>query len=274
MEGKELIRAAMRFEKTGRTPWVPFVGCHAGALLGITADRYLRSEEFMVQGIREAVRRYNPDGIPITFDLQLEAEALGCRLAWSEQNPPAVTTHPLMGGTDIESLSIPNPSDGRIPTVLSVARTIREDFPDLALYGLVCGPFTLAVHLAGTNLFTQMYQEPDVVHRLLDFCHQTAVAMSSYYIHAGCDIIATVDPMTSQIGPDQFKEFVSPYVIPLFDSVRRQNRYSSFFVCGQAQQNIEAMADCAPDNISIDENIPLAYVRDVPERKKHPDHLY
>jgi hypothetical protein len=71
-----------------------------------------------------------------------------------------------------------------------------------------------------------------------------------------------VDPMTSQIDPDSFETFVSPYATELFDFVRENQALSSFFVCGNARQNIEAMCRCRPDNISIDENIPLDYVRD------------
>jgi len=44
--------------------------------------------------------------------------------------------------------------------------------------------------------------------------------MSGYYLDAGCPIVAMVDPMTSQIGPDQFREFVTPYATPVFDHIR------------------------------------------------------
>jgi uroporphyrinogen decarboxylase len=87
--------------------------------------------------------------------------------------------------------------------------------------------------------------------------------MAGYYLDAGCPIIAMVDPMTSQIGPDQLREFVSPFAASVFESIRVRGGLSSFFVCGHAQQNVEAMCDCRPDNISVDENIPLHYVRDV-----------
>ncbi len=72
-----------------------------------------------------------------------------------------------------------------------------------------------------------------------------------------------VDPMTSQIGPEQFREFVTPYATPAFDCIRQRGGLSSFFVCGHAQRNVEAMCDCRADNISVDENIPLEYVRDI-----------
>ena len=74
--------------------------------------------------------------------------------------------------------------------------------------------------------------------------------------------------MTSQIDPLSFETFVTPYVSRIFDFVKNKEKLSSFFVCGHAQQNIEAMCDCKPDNISIDENIPLDFVKDIALPKK------
>ncbi|RPH89525.1 MAG: hypothetical protein EHM72_20245, partial [Calditrichaeota bacterium] len=76
-----------------------------------------------------------------------------------------------------------------------------------------------------------------------------------------------VDPMTSQIGPDQFRQFVSRPAAEIFSYVRSRQILSSFFVCGHAQQNVEAMCECQPDNISVDENIPLNFVRDISLQK-------
>ena len=263
MTGRERIRAVFRCGETDRIPWVPFVGCHGGALLGVSAEEYLKSEELIVRGIAAAIGRYKPDGIPITFDLQIEAEILGCNIVWAGQNPPAVTTHPLAKGKKLDELTAPSSGAGRLPIILRAARKIRAAHPDIALYGLVTGPFTLALHLMGTQIFMAMFDDPDGVRRLMAFCCEVGKAMAGHYIDAGCDVIAVVDPMTSQIGPDQFREFVSPHITPIFEHIRRHGALGSFFVCGHAQQNIEAMCECKPDNVSIDENIPLEYVRDV-----------
>jgi MtaA/CmuA family methyltransferase len=259
--GKERIREAFGCRSVDRVPWVPFVGCHAGALLGVPAETFLKSENLIVEGVSKAVELYRPDGIPVVFDLQIEAEALGCDLVWAAENPPAVVRHPLCNGTQLENLKIPAAGEGRIGTSIRAARRLRAAHPDIALYGLVTGPFTLALHLLGTDIFMKMFDSPDYVNKLLAFCKDVCVAMSRYYIDAGCDIIAMVDPMTSQIGPDQFTQFVSPYVTEVFENIRTHGAMSSFFVCGHAQQNIAVMAQCQCDNISIDENIPLDYVR-------------
>ncbi|PWE00601.1 uroporphyrinogen decarboxylase family protein [Marinilabilia rubra] len=263
MKGLELIKKAMKLEKVERIPWVPFVGAHAGSLLGLTATEFLQSTGKIVEGVNKAIELYKPDGIPVAFDLQIEAEALGCKLAWADDNPPAVISHPLTEGLTVDDLQVPCPCKGRIPMVMEATRQLREQHPEMALYGLITGPFTLALHLLGTDIFMQMMMDPDATNKLMRFTTDVAKMMASNYIEAGADVIAIVDPMTSQIDPMSFETFVSPHVKEINDFIREANALSSFFVCGNAQQNIEVMCQTNPDNISIDENIPLDFVRDM-----------
>ncbi|MDR4987635.1 MAG: uroporphyrinogen decarboxylase family protein [Bacteroidales bacterium] len=263
MTGKERIRKAFTLMTTDQTPWVPFAGVHCAFLSGLPADEYLKSEGHIIRGVGRAVELYEPDGIPVVFDLQVEAEVLGCQLKWVSDNPPAVVSHPLAEGLTLEQLPEFNKQQGRIPVCLSAATELRKKFPDIALYGLVTGPFTLAVHLAGTNIFMQMMEDPETVTEILTYCSGITKKMASWYLEAGCDVIAVVDPMTSQIDPVSFEQFVSHPISDVFQKIREQHGLSSFFVCGFAQHNIEAMCKCRPDNISIDENIPLDFVKEM-----------
>ena len=266
MTGKELVLTAIQNKKTERVPYVPFVGVHAASLLGIGAEDYLKSSEKMIEGVSASIDTYDPDGIPIVFDLQIEAEILGCNLIWAKDNPPAVSSHALAGGKTLQELPELDKTKGRIPEVLEVTRAIREKYPDRALYGLITGPFTLSLHLLGPEIFMAMYDNPDYVQEVMDYCMEIGKKMSEYYLEAGCDIIAVVDPMTSQISPKDFKKFVTAYCTGIFEHIRSKKGYSSFFVCGHAQKNVEAMCECKPDNISIDENIPLDFVRETAKK--------
>ncbi len=263
MKGKELIFKAFKLEEVDRIPWVPFVGVHGGKLIGVNATEYLKSTDNIVNGISKAIELYDPDGIPVAFDLQIEAEVLGCGLEWSDDNPPAVVTHPLAEGKELNNLAIPKKDEGRIANVIEATKQLRKKYPDIALYGLITGPFTLALHLLGTDIFMRMLEEPDKITELLEFTKEVANKMAEYYIEAGADIIAVVDPMTSQIDPASFEMFVTPPATEIFEYIRKKGALGSFFVCGHAQQNIEAMCNCKPDNISIDENIPLDYVKEI-----------
>lgn len=262
---KTLLLNALRGKKTERIPWVPFVGCHGAALIGTDAETYLKSGELLAQGVLKAIEYYNPDGIPVTFDLQLEAEAMGCELQWAKENPPAVVSH-ILDEKQLSDLKIPDETSGRFAEVLKAIKLLKEKKSDVALYGLVTGPFTLALHLKGTNIFMEMFDDPQAVNELMSFTTEAAAAVAAMYIKAGCDVIAIVDPMTSQISPDAFRSFVSPYATEIFNAIRKQNVISSFFVCGHAQKNVEAMCETGPDNISVDENIPLDYVKKICQR--------
>ncbi len=267
MNSKELVLNAIYNKEVERIPWVPFVGCHAAKLLGVTATEFFNSADLIYQGVMKAYEEYQPDGLPALFDLQIEAEALGCGLQYADTNPPSVQTHVLEEGKTLEDLKIPTEQDGRFPVALESMRRIVAELGDkIAIYGLITGPFTLALHLKGTDIFFDMFDNPEQTQKLMRFCTDVAKQTAKMYMDAGADIIAVVDPMTSQISPDTFHEFVTPYCTEIFDYIRENGKAGSFFVCGNAKNNIEEMCTCKPDNVSIDENIPLEYVKEVCQR--------
>lgn len=255
--GKELLQKTLRGETMSRVPWVPFVGVHGGALIGQPAHAYLRSAEFIQAGLSTAHERYRPDGLPIVFDLQLEAEVLGCELRWAEETPPAVVSHPL-ASAELEDLPTFDMSQGRFPIVLDALQRVRQTLGDqICLYGLVTGPFTIALHLLGNPIFLAIRRDPDRVHRLLDYCAKITQRAASGYLNHGADLIAVVDPMTSQISPAHFRTFVQPRLNVIFDLIRAMGGWSSLFICGDARRNLPDMFQSRCDNVSIDENVPL-----------------
>lgn len=258
MSDKNLLLTALKGGRTPRPAWLPFVGVHGGKLLGVSATDYLCSKDLIVQGLKKAYELYRPDGLPIVFDLQMEAEVLGCKLAWADEVPPSVVSHPLMEGGLIEDLPAFSLDAGRFPLVREATRTLVADLGEkIALYGLLTGPFTLTSHLRGSELFLDLLMDPARTKAIMAYATEVAKQVASFYLENGCDVIAVVDPMTSQISPEHFREFVSPYLNDLFAHIRIKGGYSSLFVCGDATRNLEAMCRTSCDNISADENIPL-----------------
>ena len=113
--GKELLFKVLRHEEAERVPWVPFAGVHAGKLKGYNAREVLESADKLYESLLEVNKLYMPDGMPILFDLQIEAEILGCKLLWADYNPPSVRKHPYMKGGCPTEDKIPKKEDGRIP---------------------------------------------------------------------------------------------------------------------------------------------------------------
>ena len=261
MTPKETLIRVMHHEETYQIPWVPFAGVHAGYLLGYDATEILQDEEKLFQSLMEVNKLYRPSGQPVIFDLQVEAECLGCELRWAKDAPPSVLKHPLEGTEELTTpcyCTLPTKESGRIPMILRVMRWMKEAVGDTtALYGLICGPFTLATHLRGNDIFMDMYDDEDAVAEFLDYCNAVAKKMAEYYIEAGMDVIAVVDPLISQISSDHFEQFMHKPFSELFAHIRSLGALSSFFVCGDATRNIEVMCKTGPDAVSIDENVDI-----------------
>ncbi len=268
MNPKQVLFDVLNHKKVETIPWVPFAGVHAGKLVGYDATEVLQDPDKLLHSLLEVNKLYKPNGQPVVFDLQLESEILGCELVWAKDGPPSVKTHPL---EEVDSVpckcQMPTAEDGRMPIVLKVMREMKEKVGDTtALYGLICGPFTLASHLRGTEIFLDMYDDEDYVADLLDYCLEVAKTMSDLFIEAGMDVIAVVDPLVSQISADHFSEFLDAPFSALFEHIRAKGAYSSFFVCGDATRNIDVMCQTKPDSISVDENVDLIAAKAITDK--------
>lgn len=267
MHGKALIFEVLKGNRVERCPWVPYTGSQIANLKGYTAQEMFRDADKLFECCLEAESQYSPDGMTPMFDLQVEAEILGCDLTWYDNTPPTVCSHPLEGELSLPSGHICK-EDGRIPLILDVMRRFKAAKPDIAMYGLVCGPFTLASHLRGTNIFMDMYDDEDGVKALIDYCGEVVAEVAGYYIEAGCDVIAAVDPLVSQISPDMFETFLSEPYSKFFAALRAEGVPSSFFVCGDATKNIEPMCLTRPDCIAIDENVDIVEAKKITDAHK------
>jgi uroporphyrinogen decarboxylase len=226
----------------------------------------LKDKDKLVEALLAVNQIYGPDGQPVIFDLQVEAEILGCDLVWVASGPPTVASHPLEAVMEVPT-RLPEAGDGRLPMILSATREVKKAVGDkTALYGLVCGPMTLASHLRGTEIFMDMFDHVDFLKELLCYTQDVALRMASLYQEAGMDVIAVVDPLVSQVSPRHFEQFLTEPFTEIFNTIRQSGAFSSLFVCGDATKNIEVMCQTGPDSISIDENIDLPKAKAITDR--------
>lgn len=263
---KDRLFAKLRHESLDDVPWIPFAGVHCGALKGYTARDVLTDADKLLESLLEVNKLYDPDGQPIVFDLQIEAEILGCDLRWADKAPPSVASHPLAHELTVPS-KLPQKEDGRLPIVIDVIRRMKQTVGQTtALYGLVCGPLTLASHLRGTEIFIDIFDNPDQLHQLFRYTKEVCTTVSQYYIEAGVDVIAVVDPLVSQISSRHFETFLSSVFSEIFEFIREEGVFSSFFVCGDATKNLTLMCQAQPDSIAIDENIDIVTAKAITDK--------
>lgn len=269
MSKKHLVDA-YHGKATDSAPWVPYAGVHCAFLIKERADRYLQDPNLLAKGVVETARKYHADGIPLVFDLSVEANSLGCELKWWGDNVPSVASHPCSQKAPSEvGLQLPTQNTGRWPVIFEAAAKAkpRLDELDCVMMGLLCGPLTLAAHLAGVRIFTDLYKNRDFAHEVCSFAGQVGALSAKFYAEMGCEIIAIVDPVASQIKPQVFKEFVTPNAQAAIREIHDRGLTSCFFICGDCTKVIEEVCTIGTHAFAIDEQLNLNFVRDV--ARKH-----
>lgn len=256
---------AYRGKRTVSAPWVPYSGVHCAFLINEKANVFLQNPELLAKGVVYTAEKYKADGIPLLFDLSVEANSVGCDLKWWEDNAPSVSSHPCSDKTPEEAgLKIPTIDSGRWPRIRQAAKIAkpRLDALDCAMMGLVCGPLTLASHLAGVRIFTDVYKHPDFAHKVIQFAGEVCEAAAKFYIDMGCDIVAIVDPVASQIRDTTFREFVTPNCQATIKAIHDAGVTSSFFICGDCTKVIDEICSLGTHGFAVDEQLNMNFIRD------------
>jgi uroporphyrinogen decarboxylase len=133
--------------------------------------------------------------------------------------------------------------------------------------GLFCGPLTLASHLAGVRIFTDVYKNPDFAADVIKFAGEVGAEAAKFYAEMGCEIIAIVDPVASQIKSETFQQFVTPNSQPAIKAIHDAGLTSSFFICGDCTKVLEDVCKIGTHGFAIDEQLNMVFVRDL--ARKH-----
>jgi MtaA/CmuA family methyltransferase len=263
---KQKLIDAYRGKRTENAPWVPYAGVHCAFLINEPADKMLQDPALLAKGVVYTAERYKADGIPLVFDLSVEAHSVGCELKWWPDNVPSVKTHPCSDKTPAEAgLKIPTKESGRWPSLFEAAKLAKPklDEMDCVLMGLYCGPLTLASHLAGVRIFTDVYKKKDFAHEVLKFAGEVGTKAAEFYAEMGCDIIAIVDPVASQIKSETFKEYVTPNCQDAIKAIHDAGKTSSFFICGDCTKVMRDVCELGTHGFAIDEQLNMNFVRDI-----------
>ncbi|OEU47736.1 MAG: hypothetical protein BA862_11405 [Desulfobulbaceae bacterium S3730MH12] len=263
---KQKFIDAVRGKRTEDAPWVPYAGVHCAFLINEPADKFLQDPELLAKGLVETAKKYKADAIPLVFDLSIEANSVGCDLKWWPDNVPSVTTHPCSNKTPEEAgLTLPTKDTGRWPVLFEAARIAKPQLDELdcAIIGGICGPLTLGSHLAGVRIFTDVYKNREFAHAVLEYAGKIGAVAAQFYAEMGCEVIAIIDPVASQIKSETFKEFVTPYVKPATDVINGADLTSSFFICGDATKVMVDVCELDTHGFAIDEQLNLNFIRDL-----------
>ena len=252
----ERFAAYQRGEPLDRLPCVPIVGNTAARVLGVKVSEFRDNGRLIADAQVAAYRRFGFDVIRIFTDLYTQAEAMGAKVHYPDDETAYLAEPAIASADRIGSLRAADPcKDGNLPHHLeAMARALKMVGGEVPVTGALTGPFTTASFLIGTeNIVRLTLKNPAAVHQLCEAACQSALAYASAILDTGCTPSLT-DAMcsTTVISPGQFKVFGQPYLKRLVDFIHSRGRVVTLHICGKTAPIWEAMADTGADCLSID----------------------
>jgi uroporphyrinogen decarboxylase len=103
------------------------------------------------------------------------------------------------------------------------------------------GPFSLAARLLDVSeIMIDCYDDPDMVHTVLEKCTAFLCEYAKAYKAAGANGIVMAEPVSGLLSPTLEEEFSSPYVKQIIDAVQDDNFVVIYHNCGD---NVPRMLD-------------------------------
>lgn len=256
MQGRERIRRLLENLPVDRPPVMASFIAWGAQQRGIAQQRIHQEPEINAATLVGLSGELGLDGAYISSDNWIMHSALGGKVEFPDDDEPWGHPPVLEEWDSLASLRVPDPlSSGRMPFMLEAARrAVALNRSKLFLEANIdSGPFQLCGILRGAQrLMLDVTNEPQKVHRLLEFSLQVAQAYAQAMASTGVDAIQFGDSTASLIGKAMYDEFVRPYEEALIKTIRQAGCYPFLHVCGKTDQLTPSLAFSGASCVEID----------------------
>ncbi len=173
--------------------------------------------------------------------------------------PGPVISNPVRTGSDINNLKPFNPEESTA-YVGAILKLIRKQIEGRApVIGFAGAPFTLACYLVeggNTKLFSKTIQlffdQPELAHQLMDKLSVLTIDYLNYQIENGAQMVQLFDTWAGILSPEDFKQYILPYITRIFDSLDKKNEVPRVYYVNGSSHLLPQMATCGADVIGLD----------------------
>ena len=267
MNSLERIRATLSGGPADRVPVFPLIHTSTARWAGVPISRYASDPAVMADCLASAQQRIGYDGIHVSLNVTVEAEALGSPIEQPYDEPPRVTAPLIVETTDLLKLSVPDPlGDGRLPVLVEATRILARDVGNsVRICPFIRGPMVMASQLRGVEqLLIDLVEAPEFVSDLLAFCAEVGVVFAGAMTRAGAHAIALGDAMCSPatISPQTYRTLVQPIHTEMVRRMRAEGTEAVLMhVCGDSRPIIADLVATGIQVLDVDAPVPLAEAR-------------
>lgn len=217
---------------------MPILSFPSAQLLDVTVRELVSDSDLMARGMAEVARRC-PAAAAVSFmDLSIEAECFGSNIRFTDDEVPTVVGAILGDAMDVsgvEDLEVPQVGAGRTGVCVEAMKKALALITDRPVFAGVIGPYSLAGRLLDmTNLMINCYEEPEMVHVVLDKATQFLTAYIRAFKETGVHGVVIAEPAAGLIAPEFCGEFSSAYIKKIVDQLQDESFIIIYHNCGDA----------------------------------------
>lgn len=171
-------------------------------------------------------------GIFADFGSVVEPSAFGCEVVWFERDAPYVRPA-VRNIKDLTKMRLPDPEkSGLMPKALEydtymwehIDKDLIRDYGHLDGFAMTQGPLETSALIMGYDTFLiQLYDNPDVIHELLNLVTEGLVnwLRAQQKINGEIKRLIVCDHMPTQFSSAHFEEFFLPYLRKIYQTFPR-----------------------------------------------------
>ena len=214
---------------------LPVLSFPAVQLMNITVSELISSAEAQAQAMELVAQRTDAAASVSLMDLSVEAECFGSRIRVSDEEVPTVVGSIVATEEEAQALEVPAVGAGRSGLCVEVIRLASQRITDRPVFAGVIGPFSLAARLMDvTEAMVLCYDEPDMVHILLEKATRFITDYCRAFKEAGANGVVIAEPVAGLLSPALEEEFSAPYIKKIVDAVQDDSFLVIYHNCGGA----------------------------------------
>lgn len=212
---------------------LPILSFPSVSLLGITVGRLIADSDCQAEGMKRVAQEVDAAAAVSLMDLSVEAECFGATVHVSDHEVPTVVGRLIHDENEANALEVPSVGTARSGMYVDAIRKATAIITDRPVLAGMIGPFSLAARLLDVSeIMMDCYDEPDMVHTVLEKCTAFLIAYAKAYKDAGANGIMMAEPVAGLLSPMLEEEFSSPYVKQIVDAVQDDHFIVVYHNCG------------------------------------------
>ena len=212
---------------------MPVLSFPCVSLLGVTVRELISDSDLQAKGMKLVADRTDAAASVSFMDLSVEAECFGANVVVSDDEVPTVKGRIVNDMDEAQALTVPKVGSGRTQIYIDAIKKACTEITDRPVLAGMIGPFSLAARLLDVSeIMIDCYDDPDMVHTVLEKVTSFLIEYAKAYKAAGANGIMMAEPVSGLLSPALEKEFSSVYVKRIVDAVQDDEFIVIYHNCG------------------------------------------